>query len=156
VAARGGELRTLLSLILIAATAAGADTGSWQNLAMLEAGQNVEVATKAGTAKGEYVRFDAGAIKVRDKRGEHAVKQTDVSRVVLPGRSGGFGLGVVRGGVAGVMGGAALGGRLAKEGGGAFAGSKPAVTGATAVAGVAIGAAIGAAVRHPRVVYRKP
>jgi hypothetical protein len=141
--------------ILMAAHAFAADVTSWRNLAELKPGMRVEISGKDAVVKGEFVRFDDQGITVRVKQGERSVAQPDVKRVALPTRSRGIWIGAVAGGGGGAIAGALLGARLENESGGDFANLRTAITGACAGAGALIGMAIGAAVRRPRVVYRK-
>jgi hypothetical protein len=149
-------LRTLVSLLLVVVTAAGADTSVWRNLATVDHGQRVEVATREGKVKGEFVRFDDSGITVREKQGERSIPQANVSRVSIAKRSRGIWIGAAAGAAGGAIVGSAVGTRLSNESGGDFRNLKPAVTVLTAVAGALIGTVIGASVRQARVIYTRP
>ena len=136
--------------------AAAADIASWQNLASIEAGRKIEVATANGTVIGEFVRASDEAITVRDKKGEHAIPQADVARVSLAKRTRGIWIGAIAGGAGGLVAGAALAERLGNESGGDFARVKPAIVAGCAAAAALIGAGIGSLVRRGPTVYRKP
>ena len=141
--------------LLLAANAIAADTSSWQNLAAVRTGQKVEVRTANDRVTGEFVRFDAQGVTIRDKKGERSLAQSEVNRVTLGKGSRGIWIGVAAGAVGGLVAGALLGERLANESGGDFSNLKPAITGACGGAGALIGAAIGASVRQGKVVYRR-
>jgi hypothetical protein len=146
--------KAVILAFVIAWSGMAADT-SWQNMASLRAGQKINVRANSGDLSGEFVRFDAAAVTIRDKKGEHTLTQADVSRVSLAKSSRGIWIGLVAGAVGGVVAGAALGTRLANESGGDFANLKGAVTGGCAAGGALIGMGIGAAVRHGRVIYQR-
>ena len=148
-------VRISLVATLFACCVAAADTSSWQNLASLRDGQKVDIRTTAGDSHGEFVRFDAQAVTIRDRKGEHSLAKSDVTRVSLAKRRRGIWIGAIAGAAGGLAAGAALGSRLANESGGDFNNLKPAVTAGCAVAGAAIGAAVGAAVRRETVIYRR-
>jgi hypothetical protein len=147
-------LAALLAAVL-SGSGVAADSGSWQELAALRAGQRIEVATPARTSKGEFVRFDAQTLTIRDKQGEHAIAQAEVSRVTLPKSNRGLWIGAISGGAGGAIAGAALGTRLANESGGDFNNLKPVIAVGCAAGGALIGLAIGAAFRHNTVIYRR-
>ena len=113
-------MKVVVALLITAVlpwSATAADTGSWQNLASLRSGERIEVATPAWTSKGEFVRFDAQSLTVRDKQGEHSIAQAEVRRVALPKRNRGLWIGAISGGAGGAIAGGALGVRLANESG---------------------------------------
>ena len=132
-----------------------ADTSSWQNLSAIRTGQKVEVRTTGDRVTGEFVRFDAQAVTIREKKGERSLAQADVSRVSMAKGSRGIWIGVIAGAAGGLVVGALLGERLANESGGDFANLKPAIAGACGGAGALIGAAIGASVRRGTLIYKK-
>jgi hypothetical protein len=148
-------MKTVGLCLLLAVHALAADTASWQNLGAIRTGQKVEVRTAADRFTGEFVRFDAQAITLRDKKGERSLAQSDVNQVAIAKSSRGIWIGVVAGAAGGLLAGSLLGERLANESGGDFRNLKPAVTGACAGAGALIGAAIGASVRRAKLIYRK-
>jgi len=148
------RMRPVLAALIACCALAAADN-SWQNLAALKPGQAIDVRTTAGDAHGEFVRFDANAITIRDRKGEHSLAQADVTRVALAKRKRGIWIGALAGGGGGLAVGAALGSRLANESGGDFNNLKPAITAGTAAAGALIGAGIGAAVRRGTVIYQR-
>jgi hypothetical protein len=148
-------MRALLSLILAAGIAAGADRGDWQNLAQLEAGRKIEVFTGRGKAKGEFVRFDQDALTIREKNGARAVPRAEVTRVSTSKRSRGIWIGVAAGAATGAIAGGLLSSRLANESGGDFANAKGPVTALTAAFGALIGALIGGVARRSHVVFSK-
>lgn len=139
----------------LAGNALAADAASWQNLASLKAGQKIEVTTPAKTSKGEFVRFDAETVTLRDKQGEHSIAQAEVRRVAFPKSNRGIWIGLVSGAAGGAIAGAALAARLGNESGGDFNSLKPAITGGCAGGGALIGAAIGAGFRRNTVIYRR-
>jgi hypothetical protein len=141
--------------LLLVGNAMAADTSSWQNLSAIRSGQKIEVLTAGDRFTGDFVRFDAQAITIRDKKGERSLAQSDVNRVATAKRSRGIWIGVAAGAAGGLVAGSLLGERLANESGGDFRNLKPAVTGACAGAGALIGAAIGASLRRGTVIYRK-
>jgi hypothetical protein len=147
-------LRIALLCALLVWGAVAADT-SWQNLAAIKPGQKIDVRSAGGGFHGEFVRFDAQGITIRDKKGERSVAQAEVSRVSIAKGSRGIWIGAIAGAAGGLAAGAALGSRLANESGGDFNNLKGAVTGGCAAAGALIGTAIGAAVRRGAVVYQR-
>jgi hypothetical protein len=140
---------------LLAGWAAAADRESWQNLAALKPGQRIDVRAVSKRWNGEFVRFDAQALTLRDKKGEHSIAQAEVTRVTLPKRSRGIWIGAIAGAGGGLVVGAAAAERLNNESGGDFANLKPAVIAITSGAGALIGTGIGAAVRRTTVIYQR-
>jgi hypothetical protein len=148
-------MKTALLCALLTVHAMAADTSSWQSLGAIRTGRKIEVRTPAGRFTGEFVRFDAQGVTLRDKKGERSLAQAEVNRVLLAKSSRGLWIGAVAGGGGGLIAGSLLGERLANESGGDFRNLKAAVTGACAAAGVLIGLAIGASVRRGTVIYRR-
>jgi hypothetical protein len=140
---------------LLVANAMTADTASWQNLAAIRAGQKVEIRTARDRFTGEFVRFDAQGLTIRDKSGERSMAQSEVNRVSIPKRSRGIWIGAAAGAGGGLVAGALLGERLANESGGDFSNLKPAIAAACAAVGALVGTVIGASVRRATVIYRK-
>jgi hypothetical protein len=148
-------MKTAVLCVLLVGHAMAADTSSWQNLGAIAAGQKIDVHTARDRYTGEFVRFDAQALTMRDKKGERSLAQSEVYRVSIAKRSRGVWIGVVAGAAGGLVVGALLGERLANESGGDFANLKPAITGAVGGVGALIGAAVGASVRRGTVIYKR-
>jgi hypothetical protein len=140
---------------VLVANAMAADTESWQRLGAIRSGQKIEVRTSRNGFVGEFVRFDAQTLIIRDKSGERSLLASEVNRVSLPKRNRGIWIGAAAGAGGGLVAGSLLGQRLANESGGDFSNLKPAITGACAAFGALIGTAIGASVRRETVIYRK-
>ena len=148
------SVRILMLCALLAWSSIAADR-SWQNLAAIKPGQRIDVRTNAGDVHGEFVRFDAQGITLREKKGERTVVQADVTQVSLAKRSRGIWIGAAAGGGGGLVAGLGLGTRLGNESGGDFNNLKPAIAAGCAGVGALIGAAIGASVRRGTVIYRR-
>lgn len=148
-------MRIVLLCVLLAANAIAADTASWQNLAAIRAGQKIEVRTTRDRLTGEFVRFDAQAVTIRDKNGERSLAQSEINRIALSKRSRGIWIGAAAGAGGGLVAGSLLGARLANESGGDFNNLKPAIAGACAAVGALIGVAIGASARRATLIYQR-
>ena len=148
-------MRGTILWVLFTATAMAADTASWQNLGAIRAGQKIDVPSAGDRFTGEFVRFDAQAVTIRDKKGERSVPQAEVNRVLIGKGSRGIWIGVAAGAGGGWIAGSLLGERLADKSGGDFRNLKPAITGACAGVGALIGVTIGSSVRRGTIIYRR-
>ena len=156
-------LAGLLALTLVRPalmTAGDSNLTSWQNLAQLTPGQDIEVTmTNGKSVQGSFLSFGDPSIGLRAKQKDITISRSDVSRVQMhPARrrrNTWIGAGLGAGAGAGV--GAGIGEGVANESGGDFRNLKPAIIGISAAIGAGVGALMGSLIggRHTTIYIAK-